>query len=159
MPRGSVRNASASHCCRLDGWNWTGRVKPNIYQWTRLSLREEAFKPSLQRPPLELRQLTPCGQTRGADVTWRVVERPAGLGYFLVGDAAAVLDPASSHGVLKAIMTGMMAAHSILQMVGGADEHYVTKAYCQWIRNWFEYDVAKLTSFYAVFEQPLNNRP
>jgi flavin-dependent dehydrogenase len=51
---------------------------------------------------------------RGADVTWRIISPAAGPGFFLVGDAVAVLDPASSHGVLKALMTGMMAAHLIL---------------------------------------------
>ena len=35
----------------------------------------------------------------------------AGSGYFLCGDAAAVMDPAASHGVLNALMSGMLAGY------------------------------------------------
>jgi 2-polyprenyl-6-methoxyphenol hydroxylase-like FAD-dependent oxidoreductase len=133
-----------------DGWTWTARVKPNIYQWTRLSLSRETIKQSSQEPPAEFKRLESCGRARGADVTWRAVTRPAGAGYFIVGDAASVLDPASSHGVLKALMTGMMAAHSIRQIVGGTDESLITKAYCRWFRGWFEHDVSKLKELYAT---------
>ncbi|MBA4535538.1 hypothetical protein H1196_23700 [Brevibacillus halotolerans] len=53
----------------------------------------------------------------GADMTWRVITQLGGPGgYFLIGDAATVLDPASSHGVLKAVMSGMMAGNLIAQM-------------------------------------------
>jgi hypothetical protein len=61
--------------------------------------------------PEVLRHLTRRGRPRGADVTWRLSDAAAGLGWFIVGDAAAVLDPSCSHGVLKAIMSGMMAGH------------------------------------------------
>lgn len=87
-------------------------------------------------------------------MTWRAVKRPAGLGYFIIGDAATVLDPASSHGVLKAIMTGMMAAHSISRIIAHASERIITDSYCRWIHDWFEHDVSKLQKLYAIFKQP-----
>lgn len=149
-PRRDQAPAIVAHS---NGWTWTARVKPNVYQWTRLSTPEEIHKQSFQGPPAELQQLESCGRARGADVTWRAVARPAGAGYFLVGDAAAVLDPASSHGVLKAIMTGMMAAHSILRIFKHAGESLITEAYCQWIHGWFEHDVSKLKKLYAIFKQ------
>ncbi|MDF0681974.1 MAG: hypothetical protein P0116_13530 [Candidatus Nitrosocosmicus sp.] len=34
----------------------------------------------------------------------------------LVGDSASVIDPLSSHGVIKNIMSGMMAGHLIIKM-------------------------------------------
>jgi flavin-dependent dehydrogenase len=106
-----------------DGWTWTARVRPRRYAWTRLSLRELGGEKHLL-PPEELRGdgLRQWGKVRGADVSWRVVVPAAGPGYFLVGDAAAMLDPASSHGVLKAIMSGMMTAHLVAQIVYYDDE-------------------------------------
>ena len=62
------------------------------------------------------------------------------------------LDPASSHGVLKALMSGIMAAHSILRIVDGEVESLVTSAYSQWIVDWFEHDVSKLTQLYSIFD-------
>jgi flavin-dependent dehydrogenase len=134
-----------------DGWTWTARVRLNLYQWTRLFLNKE--KPQVFPVPTEFRELEPIGGTHGADVTWRLASPPAGLGYFLVGDAAAVLDPASSHGVLKAMMSGMMAAHSILRIVNGADDGLVAEAYSQWMCDWFEHDVSKLTKLYATIDR------
>ncbi|MGL4498228.1 MAG: NAD(P)/FAD-dependent oxidoreductase, partial [Planktothrix sp.] len=85
------------------------------------------------------------------DVTWRQVSPPAGPGYFLVGDAATVLDPASSHGVLKAVMSGMMAAHLITQVLQGkAFESQVITGYSQWMETWFQKDIEMLRNLYAL---------
>jgi flavin-dependent dehydrogenase len=134
-----------------DGWSWTARVRPRRYAWTRLSLRNSKGKWHLL-PPEELRGdgLRQWGKVRGADVSWRVVVPAAGAGYFLVGDAATVLDPASSHGVLKAIMSGMMAAHLITRIVyHDVSESVAAQMYCDWIRCWFDHDVAGLRALYA----------
>jgi hypothetical protein len=134
-----------------DGWSWTARVRPRRYAWTRLSLCDSKGKRHLL-PPEELRGdgLRQWGKVRGADVSWRVVVPAAGPGYFLVGDAAAVLDPASSHGVLKAIMSGMMAAHLITQIVyHDVSENVAAQTYSDWIRCWFDHDVAGLRALYA----------
>lgn len=101
--------------------------------------------------PEEFYGLKSRGKPRGSDVTWRIVTSPASLGYFLVGDAAAVLDPASSHGVLKAIMSGMMAAYLITQIFNHAQfEHRVIQEYCQWVHNWFQHDIKRLKQLYAI---------
>lgn len=45
-----------------------------------------------------------------------LISKPGGTRYFLGRDAAAVLILSSSHGVLKAFMSGLMTtAHSIAQ--------------------------------------------
>lgn len=132
------------------GWTWVARVRPRLYQWTRLCVRGPA--PSRQRPTLpdDLRGLRPEGRARGADVTWRVVRPAAGAGYFLAGDAASVLDPASSHGVLKAMMSGMMIAHLIGLAAGGrADERGAAAEYDRWVGSWFEHDCRRLEELYA----------
>jgi len=74
----------------------------------------------------------------------------AGAGYFLVGDAAAVLDLASSHGVLKAIMPGIMAAHLIAQVARcRTHESVAAQGYNDWVADWFASDAAALRSLYA----------
>ncbi len=131
------------------GWTWTARVCPQLYQWTRLIFNNERI--DRDWIPEEFYGLKSRGKPRGADVTWRIVTSPAGLGYFLVGDAAAVLDPASSHGVLKAIMSGMMAAYLITQILNHAlFEHRVIQEYCQWVHNWFQHDIKRLKQLYTI---------
>jgi flavin-dependent dehydrogenase len=84
-----------------------------------------------------------------------MVSRPAGPGYICVGDAAAVLDPAASHGVLKAIMSGMMAAHVILRAhAGEATPAAATAAYSAWLQEWFQADIAELRRFYSELPTP-----
>ena len=82
-------------------------------------------------------------------MTWRIVSQPAGPGYVCVGDAAAVLDPASSHGVLKGLMSGMMAGHVIAQAESGtASIAAATEAYSAWLREWFRADARELRRMY-----------
>ena len=105
--------------------------------------------------PAEFEELKIEHKMRGADVTWRIVSQPAGNGYFLVGDAAMVLDPASSHGVLKAIMSGMMAGHLIAsELLDKITEQEAVLYYCEWINNWFRNDVEQLSKLYAMLPNP-----
>jgi flavin-dependent dehydrogenase len=91
-----------------DSWSWVAQVDSNLCAWARLNfLVGGAVR--LEKPPL-LNGFDTVGRERGADVTWRTVAAHAGHGYFRVGDASAVLDPAASHGVLRALLTGIAAA-------------------------------------------------
>jgi flavin-dependent dehydrogenase len=135
------------------GWSWSARIAPGFYHWTRLSLAED--DPLRDRPPEAFAGLTPATRTRGADVTWRIVSQPAGPGYVCVGDAAAVLDPASSHGVLKGLMSGMMAAHVIAQVESGTATHAAAiEAYSVGLREWFEADTRELRRMYRELPRP-----
>ncbi len=135
------------------GWTWTARIAPGLHHWTRLSFA--AADPWRNRPPQRFEGLTMRDQSRGADVTWRIVERPAGSGYICVGDAAAVLDPASSHGVLKAIMSGMMAGHVIAENVSGsASPIAAIHAYRDWLTGRFDADVTALSGLYRSLPHP-----
>jgi flavin-dependent dehydrogenase len=79
------------------------------------------------------------------------VHPAAGPGYFLVGDAAFVLDPASSHGMLKALMSGMMAAHLAADVIGsGACAGAVAERYDAWLTHWFRRDCEELRRRYAA---------
>jgi flavin-dependent dehydrogenase len=124
-----------------DGWTWEAEVREGLYQWTRLLFDETGA-------PLAV----PAGQgkMRTADVGWRWVPDAAGPGYFAVGDAAVTLDPTSSHGVLRAVMCGMMAGH--LLATTSANEG-VTR-YRSWLRTWVEQDVRALQELYARLPRP-----
>jgi 2-polyprenyl-6-methoxyphenol hydroxylase-like FAD-dependent oxidoreductase len=112
-------------------------------------------RPDANWLPQELVGLQRCGRTTGADCSWRSVPAAAGPGYFLAGDAAAVLDPASSHGVLRALMSGMMAGHLLGQVVGrGLPEEQAASAYRDWLANWFAHDVWKLRELYSALPDP-----
>lgn len=130
-----------------EGWTWTARVKPRLYQWTRVSFDGE--RTAADWLPEEFIGMTRRGPARGADVTWRIAERVADAGWFMVGDAAAILDPTSSHGVLKALMSGMMAGHLITAIVQErAPAGEAAAAYHAWLTGWFATDAARLGEFY-----------
>jgi flavin-dependent dehydrogenase len=132
------------------GWTWMARVRGKLYQWTRLTVSENNLADD--RPPAEFSGMRPIGPTRGADVTWRIVPDAAGPGYFAAGDAAAVLDPASSHGVLKALMSGIMTGHLAAAVLAGqADERAAAGEYCRWLTDWFERDLRRLREYYSLF--------
>ena len=124
------------------------KVWPGTYQWTRLSLA--AGRPDKDWLPNEFKALKARGPARGADVTWRLLAETAGRGWFAVGDAAALLDPTSSHGVLKALMSGVMAGHlAEASWRGKAPEEEAAAAYSKWMTRWFTVDAAKLSRFYG----------
>ncbi len=130
------------------GWTWTALVRPKLYQWTRISFDGQ---PRPDWTPQHLLGLTPRSHSRGADVTWRMATEAAGPGWFMVGDAAATLDPTSSHGVLKAIMSGMMAGHLIAAVLDRETPAEPTAvAYHEWLAGWFSTDAAKLAQFYGA---------
>lgn len=135
------------------GWTWTARVRPGVYQWVRVS--NNRVRPPRKWLPDALSGLIPIEGPRGIDVTWSRVRQAAGQGYFLTGDAAFVVDPASSHGLLKAIMSGMMAAHRAAAVLRGeiaADA--AAQDYDGWLRQWFRHDVAELRKHYAGIGSP-----
>ena len=131
------------------GWTWTAQIRPRFYQWTRLFFDRRNVDRDWAPPALA--GLAPAEPVRGADVTWRVLASPAGPGYFAAGDAAAVLDPCSSHGVLKAIMAGIMAAHCIENVLRlGQEEESAASGYSQWLLDWFHHDVRRLRELYSL---------
>jgi flavin-dependent dehydrogenase len=131
-----------------NGWTWTARVRPGLYNWTRLNVEDNAVDRDFT--PEEFASLRQIGRVQAADVTWRLVTECAGDGYFLCGDAAAVLDPTSSHGVVKAIMSGAQAADLIVQILKqGADAREAAAKFRELFSKWFEHDVGRLKGQHA----------
>ena len=129
------------------GWTGTARVRPGVYGWVRVDFDGPSRRD--KDAPGPLRALTPRGLSRGADVTWRLSRAAAGPGWFIVGDAGATLDPASSRGVLKAIMSGAMAGHLATGVLkGGVPMEKAAAAYRGWLAGWFAADAERLAGLY-----------
>lgn len=145
---GSFNCPTPSICPDQDGWTWIAEVEPHRFQWTRVT--EAHRRPDHTWIPQGLRDLE-AELPRSADVTWRMAKTVAGPGYFLAGDAAAVLDPSSSHGVLRAIMSGMMAAYFVIRhlCVGRAAKGSAV-AYQDWLTSWFRHDIREMSRAYRT---------
>jgi flavin-dependent dehydrogenase len=125
-------------------------VRPGTYAWVRMILDPRTTRAEV---PPELSGMTPVGRpSRGADVTWRMAAAPAGPGYILVGDACAVLDPAASHGILRALVSGMFAARATTaELTGRSPRGRAAGEYRTLMTEWFRHDVVRLGSLYQVF--------
>lgn len=136
-----------------NGWYWIAKIGADAYAWTRLSFCSDS---SLNRaPPHEFEHLRDFSRARGAEVTWRACDQCAGPGYFMLGDAASVLDPGTSHGVLKAIMSGMMAAHAVVESLAHPLQiDTIQFQYRAWLNDWFARDVRKMRELYASHPTP-----
>ena len=131
------------------GWTWTARVGPSTSAWVGLDVTGAG---RLRRPPAEPAGLTAVRGPFGADVTWRRAAVPAAPGLLLAGDAAGVLDPAAGSGVLRALVTGTVAARAVADVrLGRLPEQHVIAAYRRWLASWFRADVARLDGLYRVF--------
>jgi flavin-dependent dehydrogenase len=125
-----------------NGWEWTARVEPGRYHFTKLVVNG---RPEQGYLPAEFAGLDSDGEVRVLDVSWRIAQPCAGPGYFLLGDAAALLDPSSSHGVLRAILSGMMAAYLIRKVFcDDISEELSTMEYNRWMQRSFDQDASRL---------------
>ena len=123
----------------VNGWVWHAKVRDGCYQWVNMSWTD-----SMKEKPL-------ANNSRAANVTWRRAEILAGSGFFVVGDAAVVLDPGSSHGVLRAVMSGIMSAHVAQQIQDApSQQEQLLNGYCEWLSDWFEHDVQSLGALYST---------
>jgi len=73
----------------------------------------------------------------------------SGEGFFLVGDAAGVLDPSSSKGVLHAIMGGMLVGELATAITRKrVREQAAATVYQRWLVDWFDSDLARMSEWY-----------
>jgi flavin-dependent dehydrogenase len=128
-----------------DGWNWEARIDANRTAWCKLRISCLARNSRISAIRGHRRHIDIFG---ACDVTWRLVSRCAGLGYFMLGDAAAVIDPASSHGILRAMMSGIKAGNTIAHICDGFPEIDAARDYNTWLTDWFAHDVRALQALY-----------
>jgi flavin-dependent dehydrogenase len=127
-----------------NSWTWIAELKPFTYQWTHLDYSGQKLGKNWR--PSVMQSMRPIGITKSRDVTWRIASAPSGKNYFCLGDAAFVTDPSSSQGVLKAVMSGMMAAHLINNVLikKSIDRETASAYYDVWIRKWFMHEYKHL---------------
>lgn len=148
--RGSCPARDDAPLFRADGggWTWTARIGDGRYHWTRLSWGRMRGVPP---PPDEFSGLEPEGRTRAIDVTWRCVRSASGPGYWCIGDAAAVVDPAGSHGVIRALMAGITVADLCAGVSAGTFPEQAARAgYGEWVNSGFSRDTADLRAKYSA---------
>jgi flavin-dependent dehydrogenase len=141
---------------RIDGatWEWIAPINSKRHAWVRLDLMNRGLSRKLD-PPSILSECSPLGRASARDVTWKIARPCAGPNYFMVGDAAWVLDPASSHGVFKAVISGLVAAEAIANSLrGAADAEQQQLGYTAWAETWFCTDAAALLSSYSASPDP-----
>ncbi|MCF6250800.1 MAG: NAD(P)/FAD-dependent oxidoreductase [Methylococcaceae bacterium] len=130
------------------GWTWIAKVKKNQVSWVRLDLNGQGKKDKNWLPK-ELRRFQPIKMSKAVDVTWRMAEIVSDKNYFFLGDATFVLDPAASHGVLKAIMSGIMVSHLIVNSET-SNINDMHKTYYNWLNQWFIKDKDELNKLYKT---------
>jgi flavin-dependent dehydrogenase len=134
-------------------WTWVAPVGRLRYAWVSLDLEPNGGTKSYLPKPVEEFELK--SRKLASDVTWRIVRPCAGSGFFLVGDAASTLDPASSHGVFAAILSGILAAEAISKSLSDRDlQPELQRTYCKWVEDWFCKDAASLISLYSRSSNP-----
>jgi flavin-dependent dehydrogenase len=127
------------------GWSWIAQIDRNVCAWTRLVFWGRA------QVPKALDGFRGLTRTRGADVTWRSVEAAAGPGFFVAGDAAVTFDPLASHGVIRAMMTGMAAADCIDRILHRNEPEAAHLAgFSRWLKDWEIHDRQELVRLYSV---------
>ena len=131
------------------GWTWISQVKDNLTSWVRLDLvAHRKIDPCWV--PRVLRDGQPISERKAVDVTWRRAKTFAKYNCFLAGDAAFILDPGSSHGVLKAIMSGMMIAYLINESNNSTKLH-IMNYYNEWVTEQFNNDLKRLKELYLEY--------
>lgn len=90
---------------------------------------------------------------KGADGTWRLSPNPAIPGVFRLGDAACRLDPSNGHGVLRAMMSAIMATHLALAVDDGMiAASKAVDVYSRWISHWFTTDAEAMRALTMTVE-------
>ncbi len=137
-------------------WDWRASIHQDRHAWVHLDLQPDLAKLRGIEGRAECpADMVPSGKTGARDVTWRIARPSAGPGYFLAGDAAWVLDPASSHGVLFAFLSAMATTEAIVELLQSPQDHQRIQArYSTWTEGRFCRDAAALISLYGAMNTP-----
>jgi len=123
-----------------DGWDWRAPLGDNRTAWVELRIGDSTG-------------VVPAG----VNLTWQYQRICAGPGFFLLGDAAATLDPSSSHGVLRALMSGILCGHLVAAcQYKGVAEQAIIESYRTWLCTQFEYDEKRMCQQYE--DSPAGHR-
>lgn len=118
---------------RQDGWDWRAPLGDGRCAWTELRYTTDA---------------------RGIDYSWRIHRECAGPGYFLLGDAACLMDPSAANGVLRALMSGIYAVHLVTAIEKGAiSRPDAALEYKRWVGGMFDHALTLWRTTLSFSEQ------
>ena len=125
------------------GWTWEAFSAFDYYTWTTLAVKNS-------ESDTEQHSGYQPGELRGGDMQWRLFRPVACPGLLLVGDAAGILDPAAGQGILNALLSGIMAAETIIKCIKQppAANWYLTQ-YDSWYMEMFNKKAEMLKKKYA----------
>ena len=133
-PEAAANSALPCLTIEADRWFWRAPLGNGETAWVDCSFDRSSIKGKLN--------------SQGADGTWRIAKDLAGPRYFKVGDSACRLDPSNGHGVLRAMMSAMMAVHLAINVDHGAiDSAKGAMIYGDWVKHWFVADAYQLRAF------------
>ena len=124
------------------GWLWINTTTAGTI-WTSLSTRRDA---TVHWPD----GVWPIGRRWRDCRRWRCLQQAAGPGYFVCGDAAVQLDPATGDGFRFAVESGARAASLAAQLLRHPDGSSLLEAlYSDWIVQFYGSRKAALAECYA----------
>ncbi|NET57190.1 MAG: NAD(P)/FAD-dependent oxidoreductase [Symploca sp. SIO2E6] len=144
-----------------DGWMWqiplddkTISVGAVVPQTTfKTGSPQEIFDAHLSRLPrlkARVQGATPVFEKLKTELDFCYhSERFAGLGYFLVGDAACFVDPQFSGGVYLGMLSGMKAAEAIADIFQGKDEQKAFIDYENFCKTGYDSYYRLIYAFYS----------
>jgi menaquinone-9 beta-reductase len=125
-----------------DGWLWIRSGSARSI-WTSLSARKEVDMAARAG-------LAVSGMTWQQCRRWRRLRQAAGAGYFVCGDAAGYLDPASGDGLRFAIESGIRAGALAADVVRHPGRASLSAAlYADWAEQDYRATKAVLQQVYA----------
>jgi flavin-dependent dehydrogenase len=126
-----------------DGWTWRAPEHDGRCTWTRLSSGCDGGGRRRQD------EKWVGADVRVASARWSLSERVATGNLLMAGDAAGLLDPGAGQGLLFALWSGIMAAHTVVRSLeeprGQLD---FFGQYDQWFRERYEARAERLRHRY-----------
>lgn len=135
----------ASFFAFADHWNWIAPETDGTCSWTRLASSgwtDFSAPPELENYPMD-------SPPSVWNMRWRLFRPIVSKGLLVCGDAAGIIDPAASQGILTAVMAGIAAANCIGNIFNDPSaENILLANYDQWYLGQYENRARQLRSYY-----------
>lgn len=139
---GRAKHPATHFAIGPDGWLWRHAI-PHGCIWTALRSTRDT---TLAWPD----DMQPVGRIWRECRRWRHLRQPAGMGFFVCGDAAGYLDPASGDGLRFALESGARAGTLAAGVVRWPQRGSLAAAlYADWVLQTYQAGRTALAGVYA----------
>jgi len=144
-------NKNTTFIPSADGWTWLAPHADGYCTWTCVSLTHH-------KKLLPPENLETVGAIHSANMQWRIFRPLCSEGLLLIGDAAAIIDPAAGQGILNALHSGIAAGQTVASCLHQPfNENFYLAAYDQWSVAQYEQKVNQLHSLYQLHGININS--